>query len=715
MTIDMKLNAVQQAAENSRVALRQKRLSAGGVQADSPKPVIVGVPDGDTVPVTLLKSTAAQTGTTTAARQPDLPVTLRVSGWEFPNDRDMVVIEGYAFKDGVDDPDKPEEWAWEVFHTEPAPPVANRPREWNVTIPAGKLTDLPAPGSDSPTHWKIQSSGSLDGNPQYSEIADYYVDIYAPFHNKGDVRLAPPTRLDFPLPPTAKIDSAYLGSIATTGMEFTLPVTDAKWDYKPTDKAFIYLSPNLRPSRQLQPTLIVDPVPADGKVSIPASDIGKLQNGTCWLIMAYEDKPGNRSLDMLANSRIVEFVPLPEPAAPVVDAASQAGDITIDIKDAEDAEPDGIIVRVARPLNTQDTDQATVFVAGYETLELVPPVDAFGTNNELVFRMRYADLKVIYATETGGDPDAREIPLIFKWSWIRGVQTKDSPPATPDLDLSYPGENPEEPSLINRNFAKVQLRGVDNQLNILGPDDLVTNPKVLIPMPTGSAALPPNVVCTWYYNGKPIAEFSPDGLTQYEGELPASEVVSGGAGDKLTYWQCSYIGGINLQRSLDETVIVTTVKKEVPDPAIDRLYITTTINCPTVGFVRGNKPEFPSLTFKTAADPVLAGLKSITAHWVGTNNADGTGPIAGTDQDVVIPVTGNEATTGIVGSIAEYLTKIVPIQTRPDPFPAPPPPVTYASLKYSVEWTDGTKTTSNATVKMVSLVNGNREFCHEVR
>jgi len=185
MTIDMKLNAVQQAAENSRVALRQKRLSAGGVLADSPKPVIVGVPDGGTVPVTLLKSTAAQTGTTTAARQPDLPVTLRVSGWEFPNDRDMVVIEGYPFKDGVDDPDKPEEWAWEVLHTESAPPVANRPSEWNVTIPAGKLTDLPATGSVSPTHWKIQSSGALDGNPQYSLIADYYVDILLPFTTRA--------------------------------------------------------------------------------------------------------------------------------------------------------------------------------------------------------------------------------------------------------------------------------------------------------------------------------------------------------------------------------------------------------------------------------------------------------------------------------------------------------------------------------------------------
>jgi len=715
MTIDMKLNAVQQAAENSRVALRQKRLSAGGVLADSPKPVIIGVPDGGTVPVALLKSPLAQAGATTAARQPDLPVTLRVSGWEFPTDRDMVVIEGYAFKDGVDDPDKPEEWAWEEFHTEPAPPVAGRPTEWNVTIPAGKLTDLPATGSVSPTHWKIQSSGALDGNQQFSEVADYYVDIFAPFHNKGDVRLAPPARIDFPLPPGAKIDRAYLATIATTGMEFTLPVTDPKWDYKATDKAFIYLSPNLRPSRQLEPTWTVNPVPADGKFSIPASEIGKLANGTCWLIIAYEDDSGNRSLDMLANSRIVEFVPLPVLAAPVVDAASQAGDNTIDIKDAEDAQPDGITVRVARPLNTEDTDQATVSVEGYETLELVPPVDAFGTTTELVFKMKYTDLKLIYATETGGDPDAREIPLSFKWTWIRGVQTDDSPAATPDLDLSYPGENPDEPSLINRNFAKVQLRGVDNQLNILGPGDLVTNPKVIIPMPTGTDELPDNVVCTWYYNGKPIAEFSPDGLTEYKGELPAAEVVSGGAGDKFTYWSCSYIGGINLQRSLDETVTVTTVRKTVPAPVIDRLYLNTTINCPTVGFVRGNKPPLPSLTFKTAADPVLAGLKSITAHWVGTSNADGTGPIAGTDQDVVITVTGNEATTGVVGSIAEYLTKIVPIQTRPDPFPAPPPPITYASLKYSVEWTDGTKATSDATVKMVSLVNGNREFCHEVR
>ncbi len=126
---------------------------------------MVGGPDAGTVAVAVLKSTAAQAGTTTAARQPDLPVTLRVSGWEFPNDRDMVVIEGYPFKDGVDDPDKPEEWAWEVLHTEAAPPVANRPSAWNVTIPAGKLTDLPATGSVSPPPWKIHNSRSLECTP----------------------------------------------------------------------------------------------------------------------------------------------------------------------------------------------------------------------------------------------------------------------------------------------------------------------------------------------------------------------------------------------------------------------------------------------------------------------------------------------------------------------------------------------------------------------
>jgi hypothetical protein len=577
------------------------------------------------------------------------------------------------------------------------------------------LNDLLATGTVSPTHWKIQSSGALDGNPQFSQIADYFVDTFAPFHNKGDVRLTPPARLDFPLPPGAKIDTAYLGTIATTGMEFTLPVADPKWAYKSTDKAFLYMTPNLRPTRQLTPILTVDPVPGDGKVSIPASDIGKLPNGTCWFIVAYEDEAGNRSLDMLANSRVVEFVPLPVPEKPIIDVASTAGDNTIDLADAELSQPLGVTVRVLRPLNTNDTDQATVVIEGYETLEFTPPVQAFGENNELTFRISWENLKLIYATETGGDPDAREIPLRVIWTLVRGIETIDSPAATPDLDFSYPGENPDEPSSVNRNFAKVQLRGVDNVLNTLGPGDLLVNPKVIIPMPTGTAKLPANTVCTWYYNGKSVAEFSPDGLTEYKGELPAGEVVSGGAGEKLTYWTCSYIGGINLQRSLDETVTVTTVVKTVPAPVIDRLFIGTTVNCSTLGFIRGVKPEFPSLTFRTSADPVLVGLKSITAHWVGTTDADGKIPISGTDQDVSIPVTGNEGTTGIVGSIAEYLAKIVPIQERPEPFPAPAPPITYASLKYSVEWTDGTKATSGATVKMVSIINGNREFCHEVR
>lgn len=715
MTIDMKLSAVQQVAENSRTELRQKRLNVG-VMADSPKPVIVGVADGATVPVAILKSAAAQAGTTTVARQPDLPVTVTVSAWEFPSDKDEVVIEGYAFQEGIDDPDAPDTWAWVEWLRQPAPPVTGRPTQWNVTLPAGKLTDILTTGSTSPTQWKIQSSGQLDGNPQFSEITTCYVDTFAPFHNKGDIRVLAPTRVDFPLPATAKIDTAYLETIQTTGMVFTLPVTDGKWDIKSTDKCFIYLSPTLRPSRQLTPTLIVDPVPVNGIVSIPMRDISQLANGTVWLIMAYEDAAGNRSADMLAHSRVVEFVPLPIPVAPIIDAANTAGDNTIDLADVRLYEPSGVPIRVLRPLNTQDTDKATVIFENFETIELDPPVQQFGTNTELTFRIKWNDLKTIYASLAGGDPDVREVGTRVAWTWMRGITAKDSPAATPDLDFSYPGEeNPDEPEEINKSLAKVQLRGVDKILNTLNPPDLLTDPEVIIPLPT-SQPLGDNVVCKWFYNGLVVNEFSAEGLTEYKGTLPAQRVVDGQAGSKLTYWSFSYIGGINSQRSLDETVTVTTVTKEVPDPVIDRLFDNSTIiNCPTLGFIRGTKPPLPSLTFKVAASPVLAGLQSITAHWVGTTDAAGQLPIPGTDQDVPIAVTGTEATTGITGRIAEYLTKIVPIQTRPEPFPIPAPPITYASLKYTAVWTDGTRSTSNATVKIVSLVNGNREFCHEVR
>jgi hypothetical protein len=715
MTIDMKLSAVQQAAENSRKELRKNRLNIG-VSADSPKPVIVGVADGGVVPVTILKSAAAQAATTTVARQPDLPITVTVFAWEFPSDRDEVVIEGYAFQEGIDDPDAPDSWAWVEWLRQPAPAVSGRPTQWNVTLPAGRLTDILTTGSASPTQWKIQSSGQLDGNPQYSEITTCFVDTFAPFHNKGDVRVLAPTRVDFPLPANAKIDTAYLETIRTTGMEFTLPVTDGKWEIKATDKCFIYLSPTLRPTRQLTPTLTVDPVPADGKVSIPMLDISKLANGTVWLIMAYEDAAGNRSADMLAYSRIVEFVPLPVPAPPIIDAANTAGDNVIDLADVRFYGTSGVPIRVLRPLNTQDTDKATVFFENFETIDLDPPVQEFGTNTELTFRIKWNDLKTIYASLAGGDPDVREVGTRVVWTWMRGLTPKDSPAATPDLDFSYPGEeNPDEPDEINKLLAKVQLRGVDKILNTLNPPDLLTDPEVIIPLPT-TEPLGNDVVCKWFYNGLVVNEFSPEGLTEYKGTLPAQRVVDGQAGDKLTYWSFSYIGGINPQRSLDETVTVTTVAKEVPDPVIDRLFDNgTIINCPTVGFIRGVKPPLPFLTFRVAANPVLAGLQSITAHWVGTTDAAGQSPITDTDQDVPITVTGTEATTGITGQIAEYLTKIVPIQTRPDPFPVPAPAITYASLKYTVVWTDGTRATSNATVKIISLVNGNREFCHEVR
>lgn len=442
-------------------------------------------------------------------------------------------------------------------------------------------------------------------------------------------------------------------------------------------------------------------------------DISKLANGTVWLIMAYEDAAGNRSADMLAYSRVVEFVPLPVPAAPIIDAANTAGDNTIDLADVRFYEPNGVPIRVLRPLNTQDTDKATVFFENFETIDLDPPIQDFGTNTELTFRIKWTDLKTIYASLAGGDPDVREVGTRVVWTWMRGITPKDSPAATPDLDFSYPGEeNPDEPDEINKSLAKVQLRGVDKILNTLNPPDLITDPEVIIPLP----AMGNDVVCTWYYNGIAVNEFSPEGLTEYKSTLPAQRVVDGGPGDKITYWSFSYIGGINRQRCLDETVTVTTVAKEVPEPVIDRLFDNNTIiNCPTVGFIRGVKPPLPFLTFRVAANPVLAGLQSITAHWVGTTDAGGQSPIAGTEQDVIIAVTGTEATTGITGQIAEYLTKIVPIQTRPDPFPAPAPAITYASLKYTAVWTDGTRATSNATVKIVSLVNGNREFCHEVR
>lgn len=717
MTIDMNLNAAQQAAEESRNVLRKNRLSVSvGVLADSPRPVLVGAADGALCPVGVLKSLAAQSGTTTAARQPDLPVTVTVSGWDNPSDRDETVIEGYAFREGVDDPDRPDLWAWVEWLREPAPPVASRPSEWNVTLPAGRFVDLPAAGTVSPTIWKFQSSGSLDGNPQYSEIATVLVDTYAPFHNKGTLRPLQPTRVDFPLAANAKIDTAYLGSITATGMVFTLPVTDPNWDLKPTDKAFIFLSPTLRPTRQLTPTLIVDPVPVDGIVSIPAADIARLANGTVWLIMAYEDEAGNRSLDMLAHSRMVEFVPLPVPAPPIIDAANTPGDNLIDLADVRFYLPGEVPIKVIRPANTQDTDIATAFFLGFETLDLTPASQAFGTASELIFTIKWTDLKLIYTTLAGGDPDIREVSAPVIWTWVRGIETIDSPPATPDLDFSYPGEeNPDEPAEINRNLAQVQVRGVDGILNTLNPPDLVTDPDVIIPLPTGANALGNNVVCTWFYNGLPVQEFSPDGLTQFTGKLPAQRVVNGGAGSKLTYWSFSYIGGVNSQRSRDDTVTVTTITKTVPTPVVSRLFIGTTINCPTLGFVRGVRPPLPKLDFTVAANPVLAGLQSITMNWTGTTDAAGLVPIPGTDQSITIPVTGNEASAGFTGSVGEYLTKIKPIQTRPNPFPLPSPPITYGALRYTAVWTDGSRATSNPTVNIISIVNGNREFCDEVR
>lgn len=159
MTTDIKLSAVQQVAENSRKELRLKRLNANGVLADSQKPVVVGVADGGVVPVTILKSAAAQAGTTTVARQPDLPITVTVFAWEFPSDRDEVVIEGYAFQEGIDDPDAPDSWAWVEWLRQPAPPVSGRPTQWNVTLPAGRLTDILTTGSASPTQWKIPDAG----------------------------------------------------------------------------------------------------------------------------------------------------------------------------------------------------------------------------------------------------------------------------------------------------------------------------------------------------------------------------------------------------------------------------------------------------------------------------------------------------------------------------------------------------------------------------
>lgn len=714
MTTDMNLNAAQQIAEDSRKALRLKQLSKGPLD-DSPAPNIVGVAEGALCPVGILKSTAAQNGATTAARQPDLPITITVHDWEFPDPRDEVVIEGYAFLDGVDDPDRPDQWSWVEWLRQPAPPPP-RPSQWNVTISPGLLTDLPASGAASPTQWKVQSSGSLDGNPQYSLITTIFVDTYAPFHNKGSVRPLQPTRLDFPLAPGAVIDSAYLTSIATTGMVFTLPVTATEWDFEPTDKAFIYLSSTLRPSRQLTPTLVVDPVPADGRVSIPAADVARLANGTVWLIIAYEDAAGNRSLDMLAQSRIVSFVPLPVPGPPIIDAASTAGDNLIDLADVRFYLPGGLPIRVVRPLNTQDTDRASVHFEGFESIELTPASQPFGTNTELTFTIAWADLKVIYFSLTGGDADAREVNAPVLWTWTRGTDAKDSPNATPDLDFSYPGEeNPDEPGLINPRLAQVEVRGAVSAPNILNPDDLTRDPDVTFPLPAAPNELGNDVVCTWFYDGEPIEEFSPAGRTRFDGKLPVLKVIEHGSGPKLTYWGFSYIGGVNLQRSRDQTVTVTTLRKLVPPPVVQRLFEGNTINCPTLGFIRGIIPPLPAADFRVAADPVLAGLQSITMHWTGTTDAAGLNPISGTDQDIPVTVTGNEAASGFGGAVGNYLTKIKPIQTRPDPAPAPAPAPTYGALWYTAVWTDGSRADSDRAVYRISLVNGNREYCEEVR
>ncbi|MGZ7457394.1 hypothetical protein ACXPVS_11475 [Pseudomonas sp. Ma2-10] len=446
-------------------------------------------------------------------------------------------------------------------------PVAGRPDPFLIELDKALLPDLPQPAG--PTAYTVQVLVYRDGagNDDPSNEIRLVIDEKPPFGLKFPTkRLTPPTPApaftNAPTDSQRTVNEAWMQLPANANAELVFGIAYA--NRRIDDELELHLV-----SGGVDIVVYTGAVPVDGSVSVPNTELRKLQNGRVMAHFFWTDHVGNRSVSSapaplltlgLALDPILRkapLVPATDPNATTtiyLDNFLATGNIQAIVERSfiENLEPgDGIQIYV------EDATDPTNF-------KMLGPVPI--TNVDVPFTLDYqASFKDLF----GAYEEAMEFKI---WSEVvRGADTFASPELFFWADL-YPagGLFPELPEDVNPAFALPVVTGASNTPNDLQPGDRDNPGKIEVTLALTDPPLNSTETAKFYLNGKPVGEVSPfSDINTFSHEITAADIAALPTPSVPAYWTRQKTGiDKNVIKSSSETVLVSGKRIDLLAPTI---------------------------------------------------------------------------------------------------------------------------------------------------
>ncbi|MGF6113282.1 hypothetical protein [Pseudomonas frederiksbergensis] len=659
--------------------------SGGGVLV-APTPTL---PDGRGAAGNIIPVTAIPPGR-------DLVLRIATTTWVTPNDNDTYEVQVTRTQPSTPPVDSDFLPRLPIVRFGP---VAARPAEIDITVPAGYLGENATPATPTPiwVRLKLRERGL---NALTSPTVQFFVDRTAPYQAKpSQTGTLPGTQpgvkgtpaVTFPNAPVGtRLDDAW-ASIPANAAGLRVVPGVAYANPQPDDRLTLYAD-GTRTDPPAVPPIFDAAMPVGGEVVIPMSTIRSVTTGRLQVWFRITDVAGNFS-NYSVNFRDVLFLPLPILAPPIVLLASTPADNVIDLDDVRS--PQGIQVRVNRPTNSLNTDGISLAWGDEAAEDLL-----FGTANFLLFTIPWSKLSSEYLDKQSGTNWV--VPVTVTADLMRGGSSISTSDVTVDTDYSVPGNpypidpvnpppdvNPELKPLIVRGQAPV----IDNQL---GPQDINQTARVVIdltPVTPGTWPDPePGDQVTVHYFGDGgdvvvgSAALTVGNInTTIEILLSWNIVDAGGQGLKQMWWVVENPNRTNSQKAAETTVTVNTVALDLPVPELVRDPLD--VGTPD-GFIICNTLIAPNRVARFRIPPSvdLPTDTEVTFTWRGWRDAAKTIPApANTEFTATRRITAAETVSGMLFDVGPYDPVI---RNVPLPPPATPDPAVdyfgYVEVQYTI-------------------------------
>lgn len=625
----------------------------------------------------------------------DLVLRIATNTWTPPHELDTYLVQVTRTQPPAN-PTNPDFES--IMPRNPFGPVASRPAEIDVIVPARLLGEDATPATPTPI-WVRIALYQRNFNQLSSPVIQLFIDRTAPYQAKplrtGPIPGTQPGVKGTPLvsfpnaPAGTRLDDAWaLIPGNTPGLKV---VPGAAYDNpRPDDRLTLYAD-GTRTDPPAVPPIFDDAMPVSGEVVIPMDIIRGVTTGRLQVWFRITDVAGNFS-NYSVSYRDVLFLPQPVLAPPIVLLASTPADNLIDLVDVRS--PQGIQVRVNRPTNTLNTDSISL-AWGDEAPEDLP----FGTANSLTFTVPWSKLSSEYLDKQSGT--VWVVPVTVTADLMRGGSSISNSDITVNTDYSVPGNpypidpvnpppevNPELKALIVRGQAPVTD-------NVLGPQDANQTATAFIdltPVTPGTWPDPePEDQVTVHYfgdGGDVIVGSAPLSVgnvnTTIQVPLPWSIVEGGGQGLKQIWWVVENPNRTNIQKAAETTITVNTVSLDLPAPELvrdpgdvgtpDEYIICNTLIAP-------NRPA----RFRIPPSVDIPANTEVTFTWRGWRDAPKTIPApANTEFTSTRRISGPETVAGMLFDVPYNPN----VRDVPLPPPAAPDPAVdyfgYVEVRYTI-------------------------------